>query len=137
MTTNHDRPDQHDAAELTRADEELHVTTDRHEAGRLRARKVADTYHVDERIPRDVEHAEVERVDAEPTDSGEVETLPDGSISIPLFEEQIVFEKRLVVRERIILRKYRTTEEHRVEADLRSERLEIDADPSVSDRITP
>ena len=31
-------------------------------------------------------------------DSGEVETLPDGSISIPVFEEQLVITKRLVVR---------------------------------------
>jgi uncharacterized protein (TIGR02271 family) len=97
---------------------------------------VQDPYHVDEIVPRYVEHAEVERADAEPTDSGQVETLADGSISIPIFEEQIVIEKRLVVRERVILRKYRTTEEHRVEADLLRERLEIDASPDIADRVS-
>jgi stress response protein YsnF len=56
-------------------------------------------------IPR-VEHAEVERqAPADPSaDSGEVEVLPDGSLSIPVFEEELVVQKRLVVRERIIVR---------------------------------
>jgi len=121
---------------VTRAEEEVRVDTVLTEAGRVRARKVNDTYHVDEVVDREVEHGEMERADAGPNDSGQVETLPDGSISIPLFEEQIVIEKRLVVRERIILRKYRTTEEHRVEADLRREQLEIDTTPDIADRVS-
>jgi uncharacterized protein (TIGR02271 family) len=64
-----------------------------------------------------------------------VETLPDGSISIPVFEEQLVVEKRLVVRERVVIRKYRETRQERVEADLRRERVEVDADASVRDRV--
>jgi uncharacterized protein (TIGR02271 family) len=137
VSGDHDQPGEPDAVEVTRSEEELHVTTRARVAGEVRARKVADSYHVEELIPCDVEHAELERAPAEPTDSGQVETLPDGSISIPLFEEQIIVEKRLVVRERIILRKYRTTEARQVEADLRRERLEVDASPSVSDQITP
>jgi uncharacterized protein (TIGR02271 family) len=137
MSRERNQDDQAGAVEVTRSEEELHVTTQPQEAGQVRARKVADTYHVEEAVARDVEHADVERVAATPTDSGQVETLPDGSISIPLFEEQLVVEKRLVVRERVILRKYRTTQEHVVEADLRRERLEIEADPSISDRVTP
>ena len=43
-------------------------------------------------------------------------------------------EKRLVVRERVIIRKYRVTEERRVEADLRRERVKADVDDSVGDR---
>jgi uncharacterized protein (TIGR02271 family) len=121
---------------VTRSEEELRVDTSATEAGRVRARKVNDTYHVDQVVPREVEHAQMERVEVEAGDSGQVETLPDGSISIPVFEEQIVIEKRLVVRERVILRKYRTTEEHRVEADLRRERLEIDASPDIADRVS-
>jgi len=78
-----------------------------------------------------VEHAELERGTVEEGDTGEVITLPDGSISIPLFEEQLVVTKRLVVRERVILRKHTTTHEHRIDAELRREEIEIDADEGV------
>ena len=44
-------------------------------------------------------------------------------------------EKRLVVRERTIIRKYRVTEEQRVEADLRKERLEIETDGAVRGQL--
>ncbi len=42
-----------------------------------------------------------------------------------------------MVRERVIIRKRRVTEEHRVEADLRRERLEVESDASVADRVSP
>ena len=64
-------------------------------------------------------------------DSGEVETLPDGSLSIPVFEEQIVVEKRLVVRERVVVRRTTVYEEQVVAADLRRERVEIETDGDV------
>jgi uncharacterized protein (TIGR02271 family) len=89
-------------------------------------------------VPRDTEYADVERELVEPGhDSGEVETLPDGSISIPVFEEQLVVEKRLVVRERVIIRKHRVTEEHRIEAELRRERVDIEVDDAIADRVQP
>jgi uncharacterized protein (TIGR02271 family) len=124
-----------EGTELTRSEEELRIGTEEVEVGRVRARKVVEHDHVERIVPRDTEYADVERVDAEDADSGQVETLPDGSLSIPVFEEQLVVEKRLVVRERIIIRKYRVTEDHRVEADLRRERLEIESDDTVLDRL--
>jgi uncharacterized protein (TIGR02271 family) len=123
-------------AEVIRSEEELRVDTVQHEVGRVRARKVVETEHVEEVVPRYTEQAEVERADVEPGDSGEVETLPDGSISIPVFEEQLIVEKRLVVVERVILRKYRVSEDQHVEADLRRERVEIDTDPGIADKVT-
>jgi uncharacterized protein (TIGR02271 family) len=123
------------ATEVVRSEEELRLGTEEVEVGRVRVRKVADHEHVEQVVSRDTEYADVERAQPDPVDSGEVETLPDGSLSIPLFEEQLVVEKRLVVRERVILRKYRVTDEHRVEADLRRERLEVDADNSIGDRL--
>jgi uncharacterized protein (TIGR02271 family) len=59
-------------------------------------------------------------------DSGEIETLPDGAISIPILEEELVITKRIVVRERIVVSKEVETETQRVEAELRRERVEID-----------
>jgi uncharacterized protein (TIGR02271 family) len=69
-------------------------------------------------------------------DSGQVESRPDGSVSIPVFEEELVCEKRLVVRERIIVRKETVTEDRAVEADLRRERVAVDPDVQVGDRVS-
>lgn len=113
-------------------EERLRTDTEAADGGSVHFRKSVDTERHEETVPRGVEHADVER--GGPTgegDSGEILTLEDGSISVPVFEEQIVVEKRLVVRERVIIRKHTVTEEHRVSADLRRERLEIDADDDV------
>jgi uncharacterized protein (TIGR02271 family) len=119
--------------ELTLSEERLRVGTETEHLGTARAVKRVDTETVHTRVDRGTEHADTERVevlDAE-TDSGEVETLPDGSVSIPVFEEQIVVTKRLVVRERVVIRKHTVYEDHVVTADLRRERLEVVADAGV------
>ena len=111
---------------VVRHEEELDVGTRTVDAGTIRAHKSVETHDVDELVGRELEHADVERVAAGEGDSGEVETLPDGSVSIPLLEEELVITKRLVVRERIVIRKRTVTEEQRVRAELRRERVEID-----------
>jgi uncharacterized protein (TIGR02271 family) len=70
----------------------------------------------------------VHRVATSDGDSGEVETLPDGSISIPVFEEELVVTKRLVVRERIVVRKETHVRTETVEAELRRERVDVEVD---------
>jgi stress response protein YsnF len=87
--------------------------------------------HVAEYFPRDVEDIEMEHIDPNEEDSGEIETLPDGSLSIPILEEELVITKRVVVRERIIIRKQVQKEQVLIEADLRRERVGIVADPEV------
>lgn len=104
-------------------------------AGHVRARKRVDRVRVDEVLDRDVERLESVRVPAEDGDSGRIEHLPDGSISIPLFEEELVVTKRVVLRERMILRKGVETQRQRVRDQLRRERVEIDADDDVRDRV--
>ena len=126
-------------ATISLSEERLRTSHETVESGRVRARKRSETHTVEERVPRGVEHAEVDRtVQVLEGDSGQVETLEDGSLSIPVFEEQIVVEKRLVVRERIIVRKHTVYEEHVVSADLRREELdiEVDGDVSVADERT-
>lgn len=93
--------------------------------------KTAETERVAETVERSYEDAEIERVQAGENDSGEVETLPDGSVSIPILEEELVITKRLVVRERVVIRKRTITEQHQVEAELLKERVAISADPGV------
>jgi stress response protein YsnF len=87
------------------------------------------------KVSRHLENATVDRKPAEAGDSGQVETLADGSISIPIFEEEIVVTKRMVVRERLIVRKERRSEQVTVPLELTRERVEIEADPAVRSRI--
>ena len=125
-----------DDTEVIRREEELRVATTAHEAGRVGVRKVVDHEQTSTIVPVGTEHAEFERHPVAEADSGEVEVLPDGSISIPVFQEELVIEKRLVVRERVIIRKQTVVEDRLVEADLRRERVEVEADPEVADRVT-
>ena len=112
-----------------RHEEELEVGTRPVDTGEVRVRKQVETEHVEEVVPRRWEHFDdVEHVAANEGDSGEVETLPDGSVSIPILEEELVISKRTVVRERVIVRKRTETEHRRVDAELRKERVEIDSD---------
>jgi uncharacterized protein (TIGR02271 family) len=117
-----------DRDSVERREEELVVDTDVHETGAVRARKTVEGRPYEELVPRDVEHADVERRPAAEGDSGQVETLPDGSISIPVLEEELVVTKRVVVRERIVIRKRTVTEQQRVTAELRRERVELEAE---------
>ena len=75
-----------------------------------------------------VQHDELvhERVPIGANDSGKIETLPDGSISVPLFEEELVVTKRTVLRERVIIRKESVTDFETVEAELRREHISFD-----------
>jgi uncharacterized protein (TIGR02271 family) len=116
-------------AHVDRHEEILRVGT-RETAATLRARKTVDTEPVSTDVGRRAEQlGEIERVETFAEDSGEIETLPDGSISIPLLEEVLVVEKRVVVRERVILRKLTTQETEQVQAELRRERIDFDQEP--------
>ena len=84
-----------------------------------------------EELPLDFEQLVEERVPVAEGDSGEIETLADGSLSIPLYEEELVVTKRTVLRERVIVRKQIAARTQRVEAELRREQIEIDADDEV------
>ncbi|HEX2048892.1 MAG TPA: YsnF/AvaK domain-containing protein [Acidimicrobiales bacterium] len=124
-----------DETEVIRREEELRVGTTAHEAGKVGVRKVVDHERAATVVGVGTEHADFERHPVAEGDSGEVEVLPDGSISVPVFQEELVIEKRLVVRERVIVRKHTVVEDRLVEADLRRERVEIEADPEVADRV--
>ncbi|HEV3494880.1 MAG TPA: YsnF/AvaK domain-containing protein [Actinomycetes bacterium] len=126
----------YDDTEVIRQEEELRVATTAQEAGRVGVRKVVDHEQAATVVPVGTEHADLERQPVGEADSGEVEVLPDGSISIPVFQEELVIEKRLVVRERVIVRKHTVFEDQLVEADLRRERVEVEVDPEVADRVT-
>ena len=127
-----------EAPSLVRHEEELEIGTVPVEIGAVRARKRVEQRHVEEVVPRRSERfVDLERAEPDEQDSGEIETLPDGSVSIPVLEEELVVTKRTVVRERIIVRKEATTEQQRVQAELRKERVELDADDETQVRGEP
>jgi uncharacterized protein (TIGR02271 family) len=118
-----------EVAGLVRHEEEPKIGKREREAGAVGVRKQVESDHVEERVPRSVEYfEEAERVAPNPEDSGEIETLPDGSVSIPVLEEELVVTKRTIVRERVIVRKRTEVEERVIEADLRRERVEVETD---------
>jgi stress response protein YsnF len=121
--------------EVVRSEEEILARATAHEVGRARFRKVVERDTVREVFDRGIEQADVDRQDPEEGDSGEIETLPDGSVSVPVFEEQLVVEKRLVVRERIIIRKEVVTTSEEVSAELKRERVEIEVDDEVDGSV--
>jgi uncharacterized protein (TIGR02271 family) len=116
---------------IVRHEEEASLDKARHGVGFLRARKSTKTVKVREDQAIDVEQLVQERVPVAEGDSGQIETLPDGSLSIPLYEEELVVTKRTVLRERVIVRKQIATSVQRIEAQLRREHLEIDVDDDV------
>ena len=108
------------------------VGTELHETGRVRVKKHVETYPVEETVSRSIEHADTsERVPAADGDDGEVQTLADGSVSIPVFEEVLVVTKKLVVRERVIVRKRTVVDEHTLQTELRREHVTVDTEGDV------
>jgi uncharacterized protein (TIGR02271 family) len=116
---------------LSRSDEQLHVGTREVEAGRVTVRKSVEPYDVERDIPRRVEEAETARVSPDEEDSGMVETLPDGSVSVPVFEERLVIRREVFVRERVIVQKRARTATETVRATLRREEVDVDADEGI------
>ena len=112
--------------ELVRHEEELVVGKTEEVYGSVRARKVVETERVESVVPVSVERAAIERVPAAEGDSGEIERLADGAVSIPILEEELVVTTRTVVRERVVIRKETVEEERVVEADLRRERIDLE-----------
>jgi uncharacterized protein (TIGR02271 family) len=121
------RPHRSEGESVVVHEEDVRVGTRWEGVGSARFGRKVDTEHVAADFPRHREELAHERVPVVDDDSGQIETLPDGSISIPLFEEELVVTRRTVLRERVIVRKENVTEWQRVEADLRRERFDVDA----------
>jgi uncharacterized protein (TIGR02271 family) len=126
-----------DSLSLVRHEEEASVGKEWVTDGVVTARKTVESRVVDESVPRFIEYAEAERVKPSKEDSGKIEMLPDGSVSIPVLEEQIVVTRRTVVRERIIIRKSTQTVEERVTAELRREHVIVESEGPIEVRDTP
>jgi uncharacterized protein (TIGR02271 family) len=129
------RPHDNDDASLTLHAEEATLGTRWEGVGYAHVRREVDTEKVREQHPRRIEQVAHERVPVHEGDSGKIETLPDGSISIPLYEERLVVTRETVLRERVIVRKELVTEWETVEAELRRERVSIEGEDVPEGRL--
>ncbi len=118
-----------DEIEVIRHEEQLNIGSETVPAGTVRAHKRWKRQVVDATTPRFVQFYDgVEHQPAAEQDSGEIETLPDGSVSIPILEERLIVSRETFVRERIILRRRQEDREVTIRARLRHEQVEVDAD---------
>ena len=118
---------------VVRHEEELSLEKRQVPTGAVNVSKSFQTEDVDLPLTRRVEYVDGHQtVEAGPHDSGRIETLSDGSVSIPIFEERLVVQKQLVVKERVIVRKKTLTEEQIVETTLRKEQVDIETNGVVS-----
>jgi stress response protein YsnF len=124
-----------DEREVVRREEEVEVGRVQREVGDVRMRKVVEERPFEDTVARGIEHADFERIPADADDAGDVQQLPDGSVSIPVFEEQLVVEKRVIVRERVLVRKRVESVPEPIRADLRREVVEVEVDPEAADRV--
>jgi uncharacterized protein (TIGR02271 family) len=125
----------HDAsATVTRAEEELHVSTRDVVRGEARVRKHVETEHVSQPVTRTREELVIERRPVQEMVSAHEASITEDEVRIPLHEEQLVVEKRPVVREEIVIGKRTVEERDTVEADVRKERVDIEDAPASEDR---
>ena len=123
-------------AETVLREEQLETGTETIDTGSVHVRKHVETHPVEYAVPRDVEHVDTsERISVEEGDSGEVEVLDDGSVSIPVFEEVLVVTKRLVVRERVIVRKRTVVDEYTLQTDLQREHVTVEGDVDEAEGV--
>ncbi|TFV86124.1 PRC and DUF2382 domain-containing protein [Blastococcus sp. CT_GayMR16] len=119
---------------MTRSEEQLHVGTQRVEAGRARLRKYVVTENVTQTVP--VSHEEV-RLEREPiTDANVGDALAGPAISeeeheVVLHAERPVVAKEAVPVERVRLDTQTVTEQQTVNETVRKEQIELDADADV------
>lgn len=136
-TTGRDTTQGHDTSgvnaddAITRSEEQLHVGTERREAGRARLRKYVTTEQQTVTVP--VTHEEVHVVREPITDANVGDALDGPAISeeeheVTLHAEHAVVEKDVVPVERIKLGTETVTEDQQVTENVRKEQVEIDGD---------
>jgi uncharacterized protein (TIGR02271 family) len=112
---------------MTRSEEQLHVGTEKVEAGRARLRKYVVTENVTSTVP--VSHEEI-RVEREPiTDANRDDAMSEQDISeeeheITLNAERPVVHKETVPVERVRMTTDTLTEDHTVSEEVRKEQID-------------
>src|SRR4051794_34016692 len=114
---------------MTRYEEEMHVGTERREAGHVRLHKYVVTEEEQQTVPVRHEEVRIERepiTDAERGDGRGRTGISEEEIDVPLHREEPVVETRAVPKERIRVRTDEVTEEETVTGQVRKERVDVE-----------
>lgn len=120
-----------DETTMVRSEEELHVRTRDERYGAARLRKSVELEEVTRQVPVHADFVEMQdlAVPDPEADSGQIEQLTNGDVSVPVFEERLVVRKELVVTKRVVLARTRhVVREETVSDVLRRERIEFEFD---------
>ncbi|WUH98930.1 PRC and DUF2382 domain-containing protein [Spirillospora sp. NBC_00431] len=114
--------------EVTRSEEQMHISTERHEAGRVHVHKWIETEMVERTVT--VSHEEI-KIDREPITDGRPSadvSISEDDLEIILYEVSPVVTKEAVPVERIRFRTEQVPDEQTVRSELRKERVEVTRD---------
>lgn len=114
---------------MTRSEEQLHVGTERREAGRARLRKYVVTENVTQTVPVEREEVRIERepiTDANRSDAYDGPAISEEEHEVTLHEERPVVEKEAVPVERVRLDKETVTDQETVTGEVRKEEIETE-----------
>ena len=134
-------PDQ-DVGHLELREEQLRASTENRKLGEVVVRKEQDEVPGRLELEASVDEVQVEHVPIGRVVSDRDETREDedGTVVIPVYEEQLVVSKRLVLREEIRVRRVTSKQTQLFEDTLRKERLVIE-DPggtkAVREQFSP
>lgn len=116
---------------MTRSEEQLHVGTEKVEAGKARLRKYVVTENVTTTVPVTREEVRLERepiTDANRGDAMAGQELSEEEHEVVLTEERVVVAKETVPVERVKLSKESVTEDQVVSESVRKEQIETEGD---------
>ncbi|MFD7896872.1 DUF2382 domain-containing protein [Streptomyces sp. NPDC059743] len=116
--------------ELIRSEEQLHISTEEHEVGHARLRKVVVTESVTTSVPLSHEEVRVIHEAIAPEDRSRMGRSPisEAQTEVTLHAEQPVISKETIPVERVRMETEKVTEQKEVSADVRKEQIEYDTD---------
>ncbi|MFF3753273.1 DUF2382 domain-containing protein [Streptomyces sp. NPDC002018] len=121
--------------ELIRSEEQLHISTEEHEVGHARLRKVVVTESVTTSVPLSHEEVRVIHEAISPEDRSRMSRSPisEAQTEVTLHAEQPVISKETIPVERVRMETEKVTEQREVSADVRKEQIEYDTDQGGPD----
>ncbi|MFD7315268.1 DUF2382 domain-containing protein [Streptomyces sp. NPDC059883] len=116
--------------ELIRSEEQLHVSTEEHEVGHARLRKVVVTENVTTSVPLSHEEVRVIHEAIAPEDRSGIRgsRIGEAQTEVTLHAEQPVIRKESVPVERVRMETEKVTEQKEVSTEVRKEQIEYDTD---------
>ncbi len=113
---------------ITRSEEQLHVGTQRVEAGRAKLRKFVVTEQQSVTVPVSHDEVQVVREPLQPGDSLDGATIGEDSLEVSLMQDKVLVDKEIVGVEKVKLATTTVTEQQQVTDQVRKEQIEVDGD---------